>query len=200
MCKTTLNLLLMPMLVGLSACSLLGPVKTPTINTYTLTPHSGVIKEKAGQGILLITMPTATPGLDTSDMIYIQKPHQLNHFAHNQWVASPAKMLMPLLVQSAEKSSCFTAVVSPPFSNTSDFNLQTNVTAFQQEFMLKNSRVRLGLNVTLIDNASGKIRQKWIEVSVPVSENTPYAGVKAMNEATTLGLKQVNRFVCTSRR
>ncbi|MDF3054464.1 MAG: hypothetical protein K0Q74_371 [Gammaproteobacteria bacterium] len=190
-------LFLMPALLALSAC--LGPVKTPTINTYTITAQQASTTKGTSHkgGVILVSMPVASPGLDTNQMVYIQKKHQLNYFAHNRWIAPPAEMLAPLLVQSIEETGCFAAVVLAPFVGNTEFNLQSGITLFQQIFEDDGSQVRVGLHVTLVDSTSEKVRQKWIEVTVPTQENTPYAGVVAMNEAVSSALRQVNRFVCS---
>lgn len=198
--KNLLTCVFISSFLMLSGCSFLSPVKTATINTYTLDADTSISKKSSrrANSVLLISIPSENPGLGTSQMSYIEKPHQLNYYAHNRWIASPAKMLVPLMVESAENTGCFNAVVSAPFTSATDFTLQTNITMFQQEFFGDQSQVRVGLNTVITDTNTGKVKQKRFEATVPTMRNTPYAGVVATNEAVSAVLKQVNRFICAA--
>jgi len=47
---------------------------------------------------LLVSIPKAAPGFDTPALIYIRTPYLLEYYSKSQWVDTPARMLLPLLV------------------------------------------------------------------------------------------------------
>src|SRR5450830_1904313 len=59
----------------------------------------------------LIVHPTrAAPGFDSQHIIYVRVPHQLEHFAHADWVDTPAHMLTPLIIATVQHTGSFRAV------------------------------------------------------------------------------------------
>lgn len=183
--------------VQITACSLLSPVKTTPINTFALVVKSGPVVASHHPQTLLVTNPTAIAGYQTNNMIYTARTFERNSFAHNRWVAPPAEMLGPLVVESLQNSGCFRSVISPPSSSNTDLILDTRVLSLQQEFSADTSQVRLALQILLTHNATHQvIKNQRIEVVVPASENNPYAGVIAANKAVDLILEKTREAVC----
>jgi len=183
----------------LMACSLLSPVKTIPVNTYTLAVSGTGVSLRAPQGrqVLLITAPTAAPGYQTTNMVYTQRPFELSSFAHNRWTAPPAEMLAPLLAQNLQASGCFHAVVSPPFPGNVDLTLDTRLLNLQQEFTGDSSQVRLALQLTLSNNNTHEVLvNQRVEAVVLTGENNPYAGVIAANKAADVVLMKIRKLVC----
>lgn len=180
----------------LSGC--LSPIKTTEESTYTLTsyPSNTVAKKANAHGTLLVTTPTASPGYQSSDMIYVMIPYQLKSFADHAWVAPPSQLLLPLLTEKLRRTGNFRAVVSPPFSGLSTYQLNTRLLTLQQEFLQPQSVVRLVMSATLINARTGRVMGNRIFTAiVPAMGNNPYGGVLATNKAAHQVINQIAVFV-----
>lgn len=180
----------------LSGC--LSPVKTNELSTYTLTHYSSniVVNRASAHGTLLVTTPSAAPGYQSSDMIYVMIPYQLKAFADHSWVAPPSQLLLPLLTEKLRRTGRFKAVVSVPFTGLSTYQLNTRLLTLQQEFLQPQSQVRLVMSATLINAATGRvIGNRIFTAIVPAPGNNPYAGVLATNQAAHRVINQIAAFV-----
>lgn len=185
----------------ISACSL-SPIKTPHVSYYQLNtdniastaPHK---QTKTTPYTLFVSKPVANAGYDSRAMIYIIKPYQLRSYAYNQWVDTPANMIMDVLTDHLQQSNYFHAVTFPPSSSRSDFRLNTQIIMFQQEFLQPISQFHLILQVTLINNKTQKaLATRRFESIIDATGNDPYSGVLAANlAANKIGI-EVTKF-CT---
>ena len=134
-------------------------VKVPPVSTYVLTTPVHAASSEAAQtsAVLLVGTMTADPGYKTSAMIYLKEPAHLREFARNAWVAPPAQMFMPLLIEGIESRKYFRAVVTPPFAGHSDYRLDTRLVMLQQEFMQPESQVRCVVSALLTNNNTGRV-------------------------------------------
>jgi cholesterol transport system auxiliary component len=183
----------------LAGCSLFGPVKSTAVHKYTFgdTIVTKAVKGQRGENVLLVSTPEASPGYDTADMIYVIKPYQLSTFAKNRWVAAPTAMLMPILMQSLENTGCFKAVVPPSSLGAADLALDTQLLVLQQEFYGDTNQVRVEIELTLTNNETHKvIAHRRFATAMCATQNNPYAGVVATNQAMAALLKEMNSFVC----
>jgi cholesterol transport system auxiliary component len=185
-------------LLNMAGCSLLSPVKTPPKNNFTLNAGEETVGRSNHHGpTLLVSAPIASPGYDSTDMIYMQRPFQLNHYANNHWISPPADLIAPIMEQRLFNCGCFRAVVTPPFSGTTDLTLNTQLLNLRQEFIDGVSQERLTLSATLVDSASQQIiAQRHFEAVVPAFANNPYSGVIAANRALASVLQRLTAFVC----
>lgn len=195
--KLLLRIKIIILMVLLSGCSL-GPVKSTPVSSYTLTAGEQTPQPtRHSKQVLLIATPTAASGYQSADMIYTLDRYELKSFAKHRWVAPPADMLQPLLLQSLQNSGCFGAVVAPPFSGSADLVLDTKILTLQQEFSGNTSQVTLALQTTLSDSTTHKVvLNQQLQTTVSVSVNTPYAGVIAANQATQQLLQEITQRVC----
>ena len=180
----------------LSSCVNLSPVNVST-NSYTLDKFSSEQFGSKNQGrTLLIMTPTASPGYQSNQIIYVEQPYLLKAYAKNEWVASPAQMLSPLLEESLRNTGYFQAVVGQPFSGISERRLAVELLRLQQQFFRQPSEVYMELKADLINSRTNEvIASKVFETSVPTDAATPYGGVVATNEATQILLEQIVKFV-----
>lgn len=190
-------ILCLGLLLSVTGCSLLGPVKTPPNNQYTLSvPGAATQSIRANWPTLLIATPVASPGYDTTNMIYMERPYQLSHYASHHWVSPPAEMLTPILEQKLHSSGCFRAAVGPS-SGTADFILNTQLLALQQELMGGRNQVRLALLAVLINGTSQQILvQRRFEAVVLAYQVNPYSGVIAANQAIAIVTQKLAAFLC----
>lgn len=180
----------------LTAC--LGPQDIPNESTYTiksLKPSVNHARAKTNM-TLLVSDPIAAPGYDSSHMRYMITPYKLQSYSKNKWVAPPANMLLPVFVQSLLNTGYFKAVVTTPFSGLTDYNLQTDVLEFEQNFMRPQSRFIVTVQADLVNSKTNTIQaSRRFSAIVPAQQNDPYGGVMAANQAAAQVSSQIAQFV-----
>ena len=194
-------ILLLVMLLSLSACGLMDPIKLPPVSTYAITNMKSVSIPKRSKTrlTLLVSLPIASSGYQSSKMVYVDIPYKLKTFTNNRWAAPPAEMLMPLLAHQLRSTGYFHAVVTPPFSGVTNYRLDTQLLVLQQEFLRPTSIVRIVMQISLVNNSSNRVvvsRRFQVLVSAPA--NNPYSGVLATNKASKIITKRIVRFVIKS--
>ena len=154
---------------------------------------------------LIINMPKANAGFDTRRMMYTRLSHQLEYFAKNEWIDTPARMLQPLLVSAIEKTASFNAVLPKYGSVKSDIRLESEIVQLIQIFNTKpslresslreSSKVQFTLRATIIDNATNKVilHHEFNEV-VDAESDDPVGGVIAANLAVNKALEKLSIF------
>jgi len=187
----TLSLLLV------CGCSALKPAEAPRPNFYTLDDARGApaAAPAAAGHTLTLSTPRAAAGFDGQRIIYLRRPHALDHYAYNEWSDTPARMLAPLIVRALERSGAFRAVVQTPSTAAGDMRLDTEVMRLQHEFLETPSRVRFTLRATLVDNATRRVlgAREFEAVAAAPSEDA-YGGVRGANEAVRVVLEELAAF------
>lgn len=181
----------------LSSCSgILGPVKIPEVNTYTLAATGYAAHARHQKKItLMLATPTASPGYQSKKMIYNKRPLEVKSFTKNQWAGTPADMLQPLLLQSLRDTGYFHAVIAPPISAERHYRLAVNLIELRQDFTREPSRVRMVLQASVVDDSSNKVLASRVFSSVIATKcDSPYGGVVAANKATYRILGAVSLF------
>jgi cholesterol transport system auxiliary component len=187
--------------VALYGCSL-GPAETTPVRTYLLEPNfsAETIPANPARGdraTLLISVPRAQPGFETPRMAYLLRPHELNYYAFNQWVDTPARMMLKPLVESMERSGLWRAVMQAPSPVRADYRLDCDSLVLEQQFFSR-SRVRLGLRAQLIDiKRRIVIGARNFEVFAASPSEDAYGGVVAANEASAKLLEELTDWVAT---
>jgi cholesterol transport system auxiliary component len=182
--------------VYFSGCTLVQPIKPATMAVYALdVQFEPVVAAGSGERTLLVNTPSVLPGLNTSRMIYLKKPHEINYFSRNKWIDSPARMLAPLLVQAIEHTGKFRAVVLPRMATNADIRLDTEIIHFEHEFMTLPSQIHLTIRAQLVDNRTKNVlRTREFDLTEAAPGDTPYDGVNATNRAVKTILQQVADF------
>ena len=186
-------------LIAIYGCSALSPSTTPPPNFYSLNslPHAGAAgTEAAAAGpTLIINPPHAAAGFDSARIIYLREPHQLEYFAHSEWVDPPAHMVGDLLVAALEQSGAFRAVVLAPSAAVGDERLETEIIRLQHEFQTKPSRVRFTLRATLVDDTTRRVlARREFDGSMAAASDDTYGGVVAANRAVQAVLESLSAF------
>ena len=102
---------------ALAACALPRSTEGP-VHTYVLASdepalESGLPTAASGiPGVLVVGLPQAAAGFDTPRMAYVQRSHEVNYYATSQWADSPARMVVPLLIRSMDRTGLWRAVVT----------------------------------------------------------------------------------------
>jgi len=189
-------------LLALGACTQFQPVKNEPPKLFTL--QAELDRTPAAQSAsltLAVNAPRAAPGYDSPRMVYVRKAYELESFAKNQWVDTPARMLAPLLVRALEGSGKFRAVVQAPSPVAADLRLDTEIVRLQQEFIAQPSRVRLTLRAQLIDVKSARVlASREFDVVEDAASEDPYGGVIAANRAVRRALAELVDFSAATQR
>lgn len=195
--RNSKNVLMSLLVLFCVACSPIKPVATEPMASYAL---NGVSTKKFTvmplDKTILVSNTVASPGYQSVQMIYIEKPYHLEHFTLNRWVAPPSELLQSALVQSLRNTNHFHAVVTVPFSGVADYRLESQLLKFQQDFIQIPSQIELIFETQLIDNETNKvIASKEFSDKEKTTSDDPYGGVIAANLATSKIMSQISAFV-----
>lgn len=185
---------LFSLLLLTSSC---GPIKKPINNQYTLTlEHHKTHSHARTHSTLLITKPEAMAGYRTEEMLYVKQRFAREPFAKNAWSNPPADMLYPLLVQRFQSSHAFRAITSSPYADKADYRLDTQLIDLYQDFLPKQSIMRLLAKVTVTRVSDNHIlASRLIAQNIPCPANTPHGGVISANQATSIFVEKTLDFV-----
>ena len=193
MMRTSLILLLSTLLASCASLQS-AQLANPTLYVLEAKPLAKVARVKR-ELVLEVAGPRAWPGFDTTQMIYVQRPYELDRFATNQWVDTPSRMLAPLLVRALEQTGSFKAVVPSPSVVPADVRVDVELIRLQQNFATRPSRVELTLRVQLIDVRTKRVlAARSFDEAENAPTDDPYGGVIAANLALQRVLEQVADF------
>jgi cholesterol transport system auxiliary component len=186
----------------LSGCAALSGSPVASQNIYVMEAQRATKPAHVKRNLVLsVGQPQARSGFDTSQMVYVRQPHELNYFVASRWADTPARMLGPLLVQAMEQTGSFRAVVQAQGAVRADVRLDTELIRLWHDFSTQPSRVQLSLRAQLIDVRGQKVlaAKQFDDVENAASDNA-YGGVTATNRVLQRVLDQmadfaVNEFV-----
>jgi cholesterol transport system auxiliary component len=182
------------LIVTLAGC--LGPrAESLQARTYQLALDAWPTEARLSDGngpILLVSPLQAEPGFETTRMVYLKRPYELEHYAVNQWADTPARMFASLLVQALGRHRTWRTVVPLPGSVRGDYRLDTHGFALQQEFLQVPSRVRMTIRTQLVDLKDSKmVGARAFEAVENAPSDDAYGGVLAANRASAVLLDQI---------
>ena len=187
-------------------CGAIGPMLTPHPNFYSLagarnTETPAVPRAAVTAPTLIVSPPHAAAGFDSRRIMYVRHADQLEYFAHNECVDTPARMLAPLIVAAVERSGAFRAVVQTPSPAAGEMRLDTEILRLQHEFLSAPSRVRFTLRASLVESVTRRvIASHEFEAAVPAASDDPYGGVVAANRAVQTVLENLAIFCAEAAR
>jgi len=191
--KYTTRALLLSSVLTLTACAALSGATAPTI--YVLSPESTPLSKptETGDRIIQVAMPQAAAGYETAAMLYVRAPYTLEQYTESQWVDTPARMLLPLLVQHLETTGQFAAVLSANNPQVAgEWLLNTEILQFQQEFLTVPSQIRLVVRLQLLDRVERTIlTTATLEVTEPAPSEDAIGGVVAAQQAVKHMLEKI---------
>lgn len=185
----------------LGGCGGLLPAAPPApaqfaIDQRAAGPAAAATAREAARATIVVGTPRAAAGYDSSRMIYLRQPHQLEYFAYHQWVDPPAQMLGPLVADALEATAAFKAVLLGASGASGEWRLEIELLRLQQEFTASPSRVQVALRAQLIDSRSRRVAAtRVIEASEPAASDDPYGGVVAANQAVARAVGELAGFV-----
>ena len=190
--------LLVSACVMLSGCSVFSPVASVSNSTYLVDTVPQLAVQRTHKVSIAVAEPATLSIYNTTDMAYSNYRYQIGYFVKNSWAATPGQMLQPLIVQTLQNTKHFTAVNSAMSNGQFDYTLNTQLLEFQQDFTSGRNIFRLRMRALLIRTATSTVvASKEIDIDVPATQNTPYGGVVAANQATRDMLSELAHF-CSS--
>ena len=187
---------------GLSGCASLLPKPAAAPTLYALEMAALRTNTSANRAAgnstlatLVVNTPRANAGFDSQHIMYVREPYKLEYFAHNEWVDTPARMLMPMMVSIIANGGVFKAVVPASVAASGELTLDTEIVRLQQDFSAQPSRVVFTLRAYLLDTQTRKtLAWRELETVVAAASADPYGGVVAANDAVQMALLQVAEF------
>ncbi len=180
-----------------AGCAFVAPPPEPPMVSSLIDQMPAQVPQHArSRATLLLFTPQARAAVDTTQMAYALRPHQLAYFAHNQWAETPPQMLQPLLVRTFEATGAFDAVLTPPQTGGTTLGLRTEIVDLVQDFGQDPPVLRFSLRAVLSDEAANRTiaTREWT-LREPMQQKTPAAGVLAGNEAVARVLRELAGFV-----
>lgn len=177
----------------LVACS-----STPPMRHYLLDAVLPLeIPTHQTEQVIQVSMPRAAPGFDTPAQIYIRSPFVLERYSQSQWVDTPARLLLPLMVRTIEASGLFVAVLSETAPQVAgELRLDTEILRLQQEFLTQPSQVRLMFRLRLLNMATSEVvATQIIEIIEKAPSEDAQGGMIATNQAVGKFLEALVRFL-----
>jgi cholesterol transport system auxiliary component len=189
----------------MTACGSILPSPPPTPSFYTLGSVNKAPRPPAATSngpTLLVNPIRAASGYDSTRMVYTRHPHQLEHFARNEWADTPARMLAPWLVEVLSDElardaavGAVGAVLLAPSSAISEYALDTDLIRLQQDFSVQPSQVRLTVRVALIHTTTRRVLGvREFDASQAAETDDPRGGVQAAQVVSGRVLQQVAKF------
>ncbi|EKD71275.1 MAG: hypothetical protein ACD_46C00222G0008 [uncultured bacterium] len=190
------NIILAFSVIFISSCSFLSPVQTEPSAKYLLNTLPHHIPQKAKRSVTLLVLNPETRAIfNTTDMAYTKKTFQVSYYAENQWAETPSQMLLPLIVQTLQKTNHFKAIVTPPYAGQYDYALSTQITQFQQDFTVKPAMFTISIRADITRTSTGRlIASKQFTYRIPINHPSPYSGVIAANIASAKLLQDLAKY------
>ena len=150
-----------------AGCSALNPsaVEQPAFysldnvrtETRATTPRSATSALPITAPTLIVNPPRAASGFSSQRIVYVREAHQLEYYAHSEWVDSPARMIAPLIVAAVGNSGAFRAAVLTPSAANGDLRLDTEIVRLQHDLSSKPGGARFTLRATMVDSTTRKV-------------------------------------------
>lgn len=176
-----------------SACSSDAALTTFTLSSPTQTARTGA----RIPGLLLIAQPTAIQIFSSDRILVKDAGGSVSYLPGAQWADQLPALLQSRMVQTFENSSRIGGVSRPGDRVSPDFQLNTEIRAFQLEPATGEAVVQLA--VKAVSDANGRIAAARIFSSrVPLTAVDAANGVQALDRALSNVLLEVVRWAGTS--
>ena len=198
--KRIRNGLLLAGIFNLAAgCTIFPEAPNQPVRSYLFTLDSSADQWPScpsPHGVLVVSQPQEQGGTNTSAIAYLLRPHEIRYYAYNQWAESPARLLVPLMVQVMEKTNCWDTVTHAAAALRDDFRLDSEILQWQQEFFSNPSRVRLFFRAQLVESQKREvIAARRFEIIEEAPSGDAYGAVIASNRAVNRLLGEIAEWI-----
>ncbi len=193
----------LPVLLGLGACSGLVPGGGPPPNLYTLSPKTTFSEDLPNvRWQLVVEEPSAAGGLATQNIALRTTALELQYFAGSRWTEVATRLVQTLLVESFENTGKIVAVGRQSIGLRSDFNLKSELREFQAEYLNGANAapsVRVRLNAKIIKQPRREIMASAnFEAIFPARDASMEGIIEAFDEALGKVLKRLVEWTLTT--
>jgi cholesterol transport system auxiliary component len=162
-----------------SGCTLFSPVNIDTKKNVLDNIPVDLPRETTHSATLLVLTPETMPPYATTQVAYSTQAYQIAYFSKNEWAEAPSQMIQPLIVQTLRNTHYFSEVLSSPYFGHHTFELRIEILEPRQDFASEPAMLQLAMRISLCRDATNQVVAiKELSVSQPMSERTPYAGVR----------------------
>ncbi len=171
---------LLPLLaLGLSACG-----SKATNDTFDITAAAEVksnIPARSRQ--LLIADPSALKALDSEQVLVRVSPSEIRYLSKSQWSDKLTRMVQAKLVETFENTGKLDGVGKPGQGLAIDYQLITDVRAFEID-TVGSDRGVVEISVKLLDDRNGSVKaQQVFRASETATGTSNEAYIRAMDSA-----------------
>jgi cholesterol transport system auxiliary component len=181
-------------ILALAGCSGLLGGNAP-VQLYRLTPKTTYPPNLPHRSVqLLVDVPFAPAGLDTSRIALSRSPVSIDYFADSEWTDRAPLLVQTAILQSFENSRAITAIDRESVGLRADFILKAEMRHFEAVYDSANGppEVWVVVNVRLVDPSSRDVvAQASFEERRRASANNVPSIVSAFDEALGAVMKGV---------
>ena len=170
----------------LSACGSLLQSKVEEPLVYRLQPSTAPTAAMAYSAELAVSMPTATPGLDTARIAVLRAGNQLDYFYGARWGGTTPQVVQSFLVALLQSQQAYKSAVAENSRVDPDYVLDVEVRDFQAEYRSEGSApiAHVSLMATLINIKSrAAVAQLRASATVTATDNRLGTVVAAFQSA-----------------
>lgn len=168
---------------GLLGLALAGCATAPALTVFSLSaPESLPASARPLPGLLLVAPPSAIQIFATERIVVRETNGSLSYLPDAQWADQLPALLQSRLIAAFENSRRIGGVSRPGDRVSPDFQLNTEVRAF--EIDVASGVAVVELSVRAVSEANGRIaRARVFRATAPVGSVTPVAAVAALDAA-----------------
>lgn len=164
----------------------------PAPTTYDLSAPRDFGRIGGGGGVLVVAQPTAVQALDSDRLIVKDSSGALSFLGGAQWADRVPNLVQTRLIQTFENGSRIAAVGRPGERIVPDFQLNTDIRAFNIE--AASGQAVVEITAKLIGDRTGKVqRAKLFSARVPAGAEGAGAA-QALDQALSQVLIQIARW------
>jgi cholesterol transport system auxiliary component len=180
--------------LAIAGCSGLLGGGAPT-HLYRLTPKSTYPPNLPHRSVqLLVDVPLAPAGLDTSRIALSRSPVSIDYFADSEWTDRAPLLVQTAILQSFENSKAITAIDRESVGLRADFILKSEIRHFEAVYDSSSGppETWVAINARLVDPASRDVvAQSSFERHQRASANDVPSIVTAFDEALGGVMKEI---------
>jgi cholesterol transport system auxiliary component len=140
--------------------------------------------KSATKSQILVQEPSALKSLDAQDIVIKTSPTQIQYLARSQWPDRLPKVVQARLVEAFENTERVRAVSKPGEGLVIDYQIVTDIRAFQANIGGGQQEAQVSLSVKLVSDRTGKVlRAKVFDAQAPISGTDANAVVNGINSA-----------------
>ena len=176
--------------VAVAAALMLGGCAGDRIEAiYSITAAAEVPAQGATTAQILIPEPSALQSLNTANIAIAPTPNTLSYYEKVAWEDTAPKVFQRVMLATFQNSGRVKATGLPGQNLLINFQIVTELRAFQAE-TYDADRARVEVAVKLLNDANGRvIDARTFEASIPLAGDGP--------DSASLGLEAASRAVAT---